>query len=278
MLDLEATKLLPPNATPVEIDIISVVVNRINRVYIDIRSLIESKLSKSNSSLIPYVIEEFGFGAVSKYIPDNDQFMAEGIRWKKDRGTPASAIRALNWIFREDDLLENTKAWHWTVVEIRLTKDIPSLAAIKDIVYLVRQSLPARSQLLRVWSGTDFPMMILNETYLNESRLNVPGGEWDENLKLWLFINNKDDVILPNTNDTFQAFSAVLNNVILKQTLDLNEDGLLNSNPGVLYTLTVPAFVDNHVTFGPYPISLASLISLGDDTDLADIVEHLGCY
>lgn len=278
MKELTPTKILPPNATDFEIDIISVITNRINRIYIDIQTLVNSKLKQTHKSLLPYVVQEFGFASVSKYIPDNDEFMAEGIKWKKSKGTPYAVKKALGWIFREDEYRENTKQWHWAVVEIRLSKDIPSLDIIKDIAFLVRESLPGRAQLLRIWSGVDYPMMILNESNLNESRLNVPGGDWDDDLKLWLYINNKADLAFPPLTLTFESFNAVLNTTTLTRSQRLNDQELLNFAEGPLCIFSAPTYTNNNTTLGPFKLSFARLIALNDDTNLADIVSHLGSY
>jgi P2-related tail formation protein len=275
MLDLNAKNLLPPNATNFEIDVVSVIANRVNTIYADIRLLTDSKLKRTHKSLLPWVIQEFGFGSVSKYIPDNDEFMSEGIAWKRDKGTPSSIKRAFSWLFRNDILEENTQAWHWTVVEVRLTTDIDSLDVVKDIVYLVRQSLPARAVLSRVWSGEDFPMLVLNQTNLNQSRLNVPGGDWNEDLQLWLFINNKIDFIVPNLRSTVEVFESIEDYNYVKQTAYLNEDDYLNYVPGPIMTVTTPLPGFNTVivpTSSPY---WSSLISLNDEQNLADIDEHV---
>jgi hypothetical protein len=275
MLPLDPNRLLPPNACKFEIDVISVVVNGIERIYADIKVLANSKINNPNSPLLPYIIREYGFGAVSKYIPMNDEFISEGIKWKRDRGTPAAVTRAFDWIFRDDELIEQSIWWHWTMVEVRIIGDIPDREGLRDIITLVRESLPARSKLARIWSGEDCAMVTLNESYLNESTLNVPCGIWDEEFGLWLKLQAKKDetFICPRGSMTDHVYEVV--STELRKPIRLNDCGYLNNPTGPSWILEYPEFKDLNVTLADHDAYWSTLISLDDENILADIHDHM---
>ncbi len=266
MAETTANNIMSPNATQFELDVISVVVNKVRQLYVDIRALSVSKSNTPAAPLLPYIVREYGFHEVSKFIPDNDSFMSEGISWKKDRGTPAAVNRAISWFFREDNLIENSPWWHWTNVELRIVNDLPSFDLIKDLVYVVRKSLPARSHLSRVWSGDDLPCLILNEAELNNCRLNVPGGIWNEELQLWLYLNKKDSYLLESTYSELSTFTSINTTTYLRKYPKMG-DYLLNEVPsdGLLVTIDTPIKTNNHITFNPVPLRAENFI-VWDDT------------
>lgn len=275
MQPLDPNRLLPPNSCPFEIDVISVVVNGIERVYADIKVLANSKINDPNTPLLPYIIREYGFGEVAKYIPMNDEFISEGIKWKRDRGTPASVKRAFDWIFREDELVEQSKWWHWTMVEVRLIGELPDREGLRDIITLVRASLPARSKLARIWSGEDCAMVTLNCSTLNESTLNVPCGVWDEEFGLWLYINDKKDETFVCPRGSMDDFVFEVVSTELRKNIRLNDCGYLNNTTGPSWILTNPIFKDFNTNLFDHSTYWSSLISLDDENQLSDIRDHM---
>lgn len=275
MQPLDPRRLLPPNFCPFEIDVVSVVVDGIERIYADIKVLANSKVNDVNSPLLPYIIREYGFGAVAEFIPKNDEFITEGIKWKRDRGTPAAISRAFDWIFREDELVEQSIWWHWTMVEVRLVGDLPDREGLRDIITLVRASLPARTKLARIWNGVDCAMVTLNESYLNESFLNVPCGVWDEEFKLWLYINDKVDETFVCPRGSMTDYTLEVVSTELRKNVRLNDCGYLNNTTGPSWVLENPIFKDFNTNLIDSPIYFSSLISMDDENMVADIKDHM---
>jgi hypothetical protein len=62
-----------------------------------------------------------------------------------------------------------------------------------------------------VWAGSDIPAMGLNiNSELNGSILNVPGGVWDEEFKLWLFLNyGSSTLFISDIYSTVESSSGI---------------------------------------------------------------------
>lgn len=273
-LNEQAKQLLPPNQTQLEVDFIESCLAQFEKLK-DSNTLIKTiKGLNSPDNVIPWLIYEYRLGKIATYIEDEKTLIEEGLAWKRELGTLAAVKRALNWIFREDELLEDhdTKWWHYTNNEIRLVKEIPDLEVITKIVKLVKLSLPKRSTLARVWSGTDLDMFTLNTSLLNENRLNVPGGIYDEDLDVWLYINNKVDVSVSIGLPSITVGEEIEEFVIVKRYPELNDAGFLNSiTNGPLISITVPEFSTDHVTIDMLGSTLSTMIRLDNPNNFNEI-------
>lgn len=195
--------LLPPNVTSLEQDLVNTSIGPFDELLQILPTLRNFKYGNTPDDLLSFLIDEYKLGELSPYIQDPRQIIRDGIIWRRKQGTQGAVCLALSWIDRDeiDELLENTKWWHWTNVELRMG-EICDFQDVIDAVNLTRLSLPARATLARVWSGEDFPMMVLNEcSFLNESLLNKPGGVYDPDLDIWVYINNTRSNVLTEDYD-----------------------------------------------------------------------------
>ncbi len=186
----DRTVIVPPNATQLEIDLANTIYDYLRSNLSYIRTLRGFRYGNIPTNLLTAVIEELGLGDLTKYIQDPRQVIVDGQKWSLYKGTPLAFDIAMTWLFRNDLLIEDTGSWHWTNVEVYLQSPVESRDELRNIIELTRASLPARATLARVWSDMDVPAFGLNKnSSLNGSRLNIPGGIWDEEFGLWLFLN-----------------------------------------------------------------------------------------
>ena len=195
----ERTVIVPPNSTQLEIDLANTIYDYL-RANIDyVRTLRGFRYGDIPANLLTAVIEDLGLGELTKYIQDPRQVIVDGQKWNQSRGTPLAFDIAMTWLFRNDLLIENSESWHWTNVEVYLQTPVEDREELRNIIELTRASLPARATLSRVWAGSDIPAIGLNiNSRLNGSILNVPGGIWDEEFKLWLFLNYGSSTLFIN--------------------------------------------------------------------------------
>jgi hypothetical protein len=195
----ERTVIVPPNSTQLEIDLANTIYDYLRANISYIRTLRGFRYGSIPTNLLTAVIEDLGLGDLTKYIQDPRQVIIDGQKWSLHKGTPLAFDIAMTWLFRNDLLIENSESWHWTNVEVYLQAPVEDRDELRNIIELTRASLPARATLSRVWSGSDVPAMGLNiNSELNGSILNVPGGIWDEEFKVWLFLNYGSSTLFIN--------------------------------------------------------------------------------
>ncbi|NQY58483.1 hypothetical protein [Cognatishimia sp.] len=188
----QRTELLPPNATQLQIDLVHSIYENLRGNIELVKLLRDFNYGNLPDSILTAALNDAGLGVLARYISDPRQALQQGREWQRSRGTIYAVNLALSWLFRDDEFLDNTP-WFRTVSELRLTSPLASAEELRRIVTLTRLSSRATTTLARVYRGTTCPAMDLNsEATLCDSLLNVPEGEWDEDLQLWVAINEED--------------------------------------------------------------------------------------
>lgn len=193
------SKYLPPNATQLEIDFVSTILEQREEIRDYIKTLRGFKYGNTPDNLLTLLINELGLGELTKYIDNPRRVIAEGNIWKNYQGTPYSVDLALSWIFRDelDELIEFNNGWHNSNVELKMGT-LNSLDEVDKAVRLVKLSLPAGKTLARVFSGTDLTSMRWNsESTWNNALWNSPAGTFNQDLDVWVYINNTNIVFAP---------------------------------------------------------------------------------
>ena len=275
----EAIQLTPPNATDLEIDLVGASICDINEINEEVDGIATIKFGNTPDRLISFIIDELKLGSLSPYVPDSRLLIKEGVEWRRKQGTLGAVCLALSWIDRDDKdtLIEDTQAWHWTNVELNMG-EVCVFEDVINAINLTKQSLPARTTLARVWSGNTTDMMVLNESYLNESLLNVPSGEFREDLCVWLDLNNVRDVVIEEVYDpeVLCQLSSVFVTCVspyLIPGLGLNSDGFLNSIPDAVSYMRCQT--DIRLTrVVQQTMRMADFINFRDTRDLNQIVNQ----
>lgn len=106
----------------------------------------------------PWLLAEYGLGAISGYFGTIEEVIAEGIPWQRIRGTPAALAAALAWIGYDDIDLQDAfpRRRHWNRYQVGMGEvPIIELPRLLDAEYLAGISDPARSVFFRGWHGYD---------------------------------------------------------------------------------------------------------------------------
>lgn len=106
---------------------------------------------------LPFLVWQYGLGELSPYLPNLYDLISEGIRWQRERGTPASISRGLGWLGYTGQIEEApTRRKRWNTFQLALgrvrDRDLPDLSRINGIVDL---SPPQRSRFVRGFAGYD---------------------------------------------------------------------------------------------------------------------------
>ena len=108
-------------------------------------------------SFMPWLVWQYGLGELTPFLPNLYDLVRDGILWQRERGTPASIRRGLDWIGYDAEIEEEpSRRLRWNRFQLLLDRvrdaDVPDLSRIAGITQL---SVPARSKFARGFRGYD---------------------------------------------------------------------------------------------------------------------------
>ena len=147
--------LLPPNATPFE-RAISLAADPYERIDEGVTASRGIKLVDVPSTILPYLVHEFGLGAITPYLPDYASVVERGIRWQRLLGTPAAITEAFSWLeyaYQLEEMPTRRTRWHLFQAKLdRFPGDEDDLDPLETLAHL---SEPARSEFWRGFHNYD---------------------------------------------------------------------------------------------------------------------------
>jgi hypothetical protein len=148
--------LLPGNATALE-RAVSETLDRMPELSPGIAALHAFKFRQPNTSILPWLVMEYGLGPVTPYLPDLATVIAYGIRWSRLKGTPQGVREALTWLGYAFDRLDEapTRRRRWHLFALKLDRFWDREADLDRIEAVGRMSQPARSIFWRGFRGYD---------------------------------------------------------------------------------------------------------------------------
>ena len=185
---MTAQHLLPSNSTPIE-RAVSTVLDRDDTLAPSIDAIAGQKfLRPLTTGWAPWLITEYGLGAISGYFDTPEAAIDAGIAWQRLRGTPQALATALAWIgyaapSLEDDPL-GRRMWHRYQVAMgevprRMTKILFSPTRNTSPGF----PIPPRSIFWRGFAGYDVRALDYGNSpwggaiWGNDSGVKMPGGE-----------------------------------------------------------------------------------------------------
>ncbi|MFP3022209.1 MAG: phage tail protein, partial [Wolbachia sp.] len=125
---------------------------------------------------LPWLIEEYEFGEILRWIKDKRKAVVEGVKFQRLRGTPASLKIALKWANIEDiTIIEEPPGKHFFELQIGI-RDVPNDFFVDAVVELAKLSLPARSRLMRIFNDHyNIDRFILDESFFGSLLSNYSG-------------------------------------------------------------------------------------------------------
>ena len=133
-----------------------------------------AKLVAPLPAFLPFLVYEYGLGELTPYVPSLYQLLAEGVRWQRVRGTPASLEMGLDWLGYSARIEEECHLRrHWNMLQLDLDRVRDVLADLNRIAGVTQLSLPKRSLFWRGFHGFDIRPM----TY---SHRQWSGAHWSQ--------------------------------------------------------------------------------------------------
>ncbi len=138
--------LLPPNSTAQE---------RILAETIDYpleTSLMRGFKFNPNTSVLPWLVWEYGISEVLTWVPDVKRAIQDGINFQRLRGTPESLRIALSWVNLNNVVIEEEAVGvHFAEFQIGI-EGILEDSLISSVIALSQRAVPARSRLIRIFN------------------------------------------------------------------------------------------------------------------------------
>lgn len=169
--------LLPNNSMAVE-RAIAMAMAIPDALSIAAGTMTPAKLVSPPPSYLPFLIEEYGLGELTPYVPSLYDLIREGVRWQRIRGTPAALDMGLSWLGYTAELEEaSPERRFWNSFQLRFStlppRDDPDLERIEGIASL---SVPRRSKLRRGVFQYDVRALVADNARLDNSMLDFSSG------------------------------------------------------------------------------------------------------
>ncbi|KZX00416.1 hypothetical protein JL49_10980 [Pseudoalteromonas luteoviolacea] len=147
-LKTDSDALLPINRTDLQAAVVKH--GQLEAVLGEGVQLLRGFKSHPKQSLLPWLIWEYGLGALVPYLDDLDQVLQQGLAWQRIRGTQKSLEMAFDWLgFSLSDVEESKSYRHFYRYQCHLNQ-MPDLNDVERMAQLAELSAPARSELVRV--------------------------------------------------------------------------------------------------------------------------------
>lgn len=107
-------------------------------------------------SFLPYLVYEYGLGELTPYVPNLYDLINEGVKWTRQRGTPAALHRALGWLNYSGEVEESPiRRTRWNLFQIELGRIRDSEDDLERIEGVADLSTPLRAVFWRGFRGYD---------------------------------------------------------------------------------------------------------------------------
>ncbi|MDK2594650.1 phage tail protein [Pseudoalteromonas obscura] len=159
-LDTDSDVLLPYNHSTLQEAIVKH--GQLESVLGEGIQLLRGFKSHPKQSLLPWLIWEYGLGALVPYLDDLDQVLQQGLAWQRIRGTRKSLEMAYGWLgFSIADVEESRSYRHFYRYQCHL-EQLPILNDAERMAQLAELSAPARSELTRITYKLDIRDLTLS--------------------------------------------------------------------------------------------------------------------
>lgn len=167
--------LLPTNATEFERRLADVC-DFHQDVDGSVLGISRSKLITRPPRFLPWLIEEYGLGELTPYVPNLYDLLDQGLEWQRIRGSVAAIDRGLQWLGLS---VHFTPAWSerawWNSFQLEFDQ-LPEQSDLESIEAIVDLSKSLRSDFRRGVIGYDVGAMEANMSRLDDSMLDFESG------------------------------------------------------------------------------------------------------
>ncbi|WP_246744148.1 phage tail protein, partial [Bartonella raoultii] len=167
--------LLPTNATEFEKRLADVC-DFHQDVDGSVLGISRSKLITRPPRFLPWLIEEYGLGELTPYVPNLYDLLDQGIEWQRIRGSVAAIDRGLEWLGLSAQFTPawSERAW-WNSFQLEFDR-LPEQNSLEAIEAIVDLSKSLRSDFRRGVTGYDVGAIQANMSKLDDSMLDFESG------------------------------------------------------------------------------------------------------
>jgi hypothetical protein len=167
--------LLPANATPIMVAAVQAA-DPTSRMLPAIERIRGWKHHNPPASLLPWLVDEYGLGELSPYLPNLTSLISEGVDWQRIRGTPAAVAMGLGFIGRAGTIEENPSQRRWWNAFALALASIPPESDLDKIDGIASLSVPLRSDFRRGFRGYDVRVLETGRSRLGRAQLGSDSG------------------------------------------------------------------------------------------------------
>jgi P2-related tail formation protein len=173
---MSSADILPPNATPL-MRALAEVSDPLSRLGVAYQG-IEPANANPLPQFLPFLVWQYGLAELSLFLPNLYDLIQSGVRWQRERGTPAAIARGMGWLGYAGSLNEapaSRRRWNKFQIELDRVRDadMPDLARLEGIIQL---SPPKRSLFTRGYRGYDIRAGELSRRRLSASLYSTDSG------------------------------------------------------------------------------------------------------
>ncbi|WP_212112973.1 phage tail protein [Bartonella queenslandensis] len=135
-----------------------------------------AKLITRPPRFLPWLIEEYGLGELSPYVPNLYDLIDQGLAWQRLRGSVAAIELGLQWLELSAHFTPawSGRAW-WNSFQLEFNQ-LPEQSSLEAIEAIVRLSKSLRSDFRRGTYGYDVEAIESNMSRLDDSMLDFESG------------------------------------------------------------------------------------------------------
>ncbi len=205
MQTLNTARLLPPNATQLEVDVDGLF-DKSGKIEESVDLLRIAKFESIPDSFIPWLIYEYGLEEVIPWVTDEREAIRTGVSWQRIRGTPKALEIALSWIgFVAEKVEPEEIGRHFFEFQMELGA-VPTRDLVENISELSKLSAPLRSRLIRMYHGYDIRRFKLDGSEWGDLLGNY-SGVWDNLTGTWLSFGRSGEITVTPANFTSLAIT-----------------------------------------------------------------------
>ena len=105
-----------------------------------------------NSTILPWLIWEYGLSELLNWVPDPTQIIQDGVKFQRIKGTPAAVKMALSWLGAKDVIIEEEGIGsHFAEFQMGIN-GIPDNTLTDNMIALTKLSAPVRAHLKRIYN------------------------------------------------------------------------------------------------------------------------------
>jgi P2-related tail formation protein len=174
---IEPWKLLPPNSTRLEIDLLKTPIVSEDAITF-IGKLGDIKYNDTPEQFVPWLIVEHGLLWARDFLGSDAEVLEKGQIINKLKGTPAAVTAIMEWFGYDSASVREVDRplVHFAEFQINAGEIIEQLSKIGQIYEALQHVIPLRSRFRRIFYGYDKRVFYLGESKLGEGYLNSSSG------------------------------------------------------------------------------------------------------